>query len=160
MKRPALQNQRVAVLGMAFWARMVFGTFEKRAPGACFSKGPNLFGWHSSLCIFKTKMSRVTKLCSYLNFYSLYNIWKDQLYRISGSEFYEWLFGPVKFTGLLRNETPQVWRPLVARNNIICHTWRTKLHSYQFLSWVQSKHRECLSFSVSVLSAGDDQLDK
>ena len=42
--------------------------------GARFSKVPNLFGLHNSLCIFKTKVSRVTKLCSYFNFYSLYNI--------------------------------------------------------------------------------------
>ena len=41
------------------------------------------FGCHNSLCIFKTKASRGTKLCSY--FYSLYNILKDQLYRISRS---------------------------------------------------------------------------
>ena len=33
MKRPALQNERVVVLRMAFRARKVFGTFEKRAPG-------------------------------------------------------------------------------------------------------------------------------
>ena len=33
MKRPALQNKQVAVLRMAFRARKVFGTFEKRAPG-------------------------------------------------------------------------------------------------------------------------------
>ena len=45
------------------------------------------FGWHNSLCIFKTKASRGTKLCSYFCFYSLYNIWKDQLYRISRSHF-------------------------------------------------------------------------
>ena len=32
-----------------------------------------------------------------------YNIYKDQLYRISGSEFHEWLFGPEKFLGHLRN---------------------------------------------------------
>ena len=32
MKRPALQNKRVAVLGMALRARKVVGTFEKRAP--------------------------------------------------------------------------------------------------------------------------------
>jgi len=43
------------------------------------------FGWHNSLWIFKTKGSRGTKLCSYFYFYSLYNIWKDQLYRISRS---------------------------------------------------------------------------
>ena len=61
------------------------------------------FGWHNSLCIFKTKASRGTKLCSYFYFYSLYNIWKDQLYRISRSESYEWLFGPEKFSGLSRN---------------------------------------------------------
>ena len=33
MKRPALQNKQVRVLRMAFRARKVFGTFEKRAPG-------------------------------------------------------------------------------------------------------------------------------
>ena len=44
MKRQALQNKQVGVLRMAFRARKVFGTFEKRAPGACFSKVPNLFG--------------------------------------------------------------------------------------------------------------------
>ena len=32
------------------------------------------FGCHNSLCIFKTKASRGTKLCSYFDFYSLYNI--------------------------------------------------------------------------------------
>ena len=33
MKRSALQNKQVAVLRMAFQARKVFGTLEKRAPG-------------------------------------------------------------------------------------------------------------------------------
>ena len=33
MKRPALQNKQVVVFRMAFRARKVFGTFEKRAPG-------------------------------------------------------------------------------------------------------------------------------
>ena len=32
MKRPALQNKQVVVLRMAFRARKVIGTFEKRAP--------------------------------------------------------------------------------------------------------------------------------
>jgi len=36
MKRLALQNKRVGVLRMAFRARKVFGTFEKRAPGFSF----------------------------------------------------------------------------------------------------------------------------
>ena len=33
MKRPALQNNQVVLLRMAFRARKVLGTFEKRAPG-------------------------------------------------------------------------------------------------------------------------------
>ena len=33
MKRPTLQNKWVAVLRMAFRARKVFGTLEKRAQG-------------------------------------------------------------------------------------------------------------------------------
>ena len=33
MKRSALQNKQVVLLRMAFRARKVFGTFEKRAPG-------------------------------------------------------------------------------------------------------------------------------
>ena len=43
------------------------------------------------------------KPCSYFNFYSRHNIWKKQLYRVSGSEFYEWLFWPEKFSGLSRS---------------------------------------------------------
>ena len=53
------------------------------------------------------KAFRDTKYCSYFNFHSLYNISKDQLYRISGSEFYKWLFEPEKVSELLRNG-PQV----------------------------------------------------
>ena len=70
-----------------------FSEARNTRPGARFSKVPKLFVWHNSLCIFKTKVFHVTKLCSYFNFYCLYNIWKDQLYRTSGSEFYELLFG-------------------------------------------------------------------
>ena len=33
MKRPALQNKQIVILRMAFRARKVIGTFEKRAPG-------------------------------------------------------------------------------------------------------------------------------
>ena len=44
-------------------------------------------GWHNSLCIIKTKASHGTKFYNYFNFPFLYNIWKDQLYRISGSLF-------------------------------------------------------------------------
>ena len=48
-------------------------------PGARFSKVPKLFGWHNSLCIFKTKVFRDMKLCSYFNLYSLYNIWNEKI---------------------------------------------------------------------------------
>ena len=61
------------------------------------------FGWHDSLCVFKTKASPGTKLCSYFNFYYLYNRSKDQLNRISEPQLYEWLLGPEKFSGLSRN---------------------------------------------------------
>ena len=78
IKRPALQNKRVGVLRVAFRARKVFWSFEKRTPGVCFSKVPKLFrvhlGWHNSLCIFKTKASRGTTLCPYIHSYSLYNM--------------------------------------------------------------------------------------
>ena len=54
------------------------------------------FGWHHSLCIFKTKASRGTKLCRYYNIYSLYNIWKDKLWPV-GQNFTN------GFSGLPRN---------------------------------------------------------
>ena len=46
--------------------------------------------------------SQGTKLCSYFNCHSLYNILKDKRYRISGSEIYECLLGPEKCSGLSR----------------------------------------------------------
>ena len=88
-------------------------------PRGLFLKSPETFrayfGWHNSICIFKTKASRGTKLCSYFCFYSLYNIWKDQLYRISRSHFYEWLFGPAKFSGLLRNRAQSTTNKVVTK---------------------------------------------
>ena len=39
MKRRALQNKQLVVLRMAFLARKVLGTFEKRAPGVCLAFG-------------------------------------------------------------------------------------------------------------------------
>ena len=65
-----------------------YGAKESRGPVSRKSRnfsGRN-FGWHNSLCIFKTMASGVTKLRLYFNFYFLYNIWKHQLYRISWSE--------------------------------------------------------------------------
>ena len=108
-------------------------------PGARFSKVPTLFGWHSSLCIFKAKASRSTKLCTYPNFYSLYNIRKDQLHRISGSQFYEWLFGPEKSSGLSRN------RPLNMSGS--CHRGRRGFLSFLIVkAWPQ---RQLIRFTLS-----------
>ena len=90
------------------------------------------FGLHNSLCIFKTKASRGTKPCIYFNFYSLYNIWKDRLHRISGSQFYEWLFGPGKFSGFSRNG-PQVYRDLSLLSTMQANsTYRIKWSDTQF----------------------------
>ena len=43
MKRPASQNKRVGVLRMAFRARKVFGTFEKRALGSKLPNRKNIY---------------------------------------------------------------------------------------------------------------------
>ena len=53
MKRPALQNERVAGLRMAFRARKVFGTFEKRAPGCAVSERESLFFFHMQIVTVK-----------------------------------------------------------------------------------------------------------
>ena len=75
-------------------------------PGNYFSKVLKLFGHILGdiiLCVFKTKASRGMKLYSYFYFYSVLQHMKDKRYRINRSEFYEWLFGPKKFSGLSRN---------------------------------------------------------
>ena len=89
-------------------------------PWGLFLESPETFrayfGWHNSLCIFKTKAFRGTKLCSYFCFSSLYNIWKDQLYRISRSYFYKCLFGLEKFSGLSRNGPQGPLLPVLSRS--------------------------------------------
>ena len=112
-------------------------------PGACFSKVSKLFGRISGdiilFCIFKTKASGGTKLCSYFCFYSLCNIWKDQLYRISRSYFIEWLFGPEKFSGHSRNGPLELnWNQRLGHKKTklnICHhrlTSSTQLQNKSF----------------------------
>ena len=51
----------------------------------------------------KRRRLEARNFSSCFNFYSPYNISKTQLYRISRLEFYEWLFGSEKFSGLSRN---------------------------------------------------------
>ena len=103
-KRPALQKPQVGNLfTMVIWPQSTSSTTNfrvalshRRGTWGPFLESPETFrahfGWHNSLCIFKEKASRGTKVCIYFNFYSLYKIWKERLYRISGSQFYEWLF--------------------------------------------------------------------
>ena len=90
-------------------------------PGACFSKVPKLFGRISSdiILFVSSKRRRLEALIgSYFYFNSLYNIGKDQLYRMSRSEFYEWLFGPEKFSGLSRNG---LLGPVSQKAYFMCH---------------------------------------
>ena len=63
------------------------------------------------VCSKRRCLARGTNLCSYFNFYSLFFKWKDQLYRLSGSESYEWLFGPERFSGLFEKRAPrlEIW---------------------------------------------------
>ena len=55
-------------------------------------------GWHNSFCIFKRKAFRGTKLFLFL--FPLQHMKRPALSR---SVFYEWLFGPERFSGLSRN---------------------------------------------------------
>ena len=61
------------------------------------------FGCHYFLRILKTKTFSCLKLCNEFALSYLEILVKDKLFRISGSQFLEWLFGPEKFTGLSRN---------------------------------------------------------
>lgn len=78
-------------------------------PGARFSDVPNLFGCISrNIILFASSKRRGLDAWNFaliFNFYSLHNIWKDQLYAdygIRGWESYECLFRPEKFSGLSR----------------------------------------------------------
>ena len=87
------------------------------------------FGRHNYLCIFKTKASRGMKLCSYVNLSFLYNIRTDQLYRVSRSEFHEWVFEPEKFLGLSRNG-PQAFETKLSqgRDNTVSFETKPFIH--------------------------------
>ena len=66
MKRPPLQNKQVVVLRMAFRARKVFGTLEKRAPGlCCFAVDIHWLQW--SLRVFQELMNKTNLKRLFLN---------------------------------------------------------------------------------------------
>ena len=97
------------------WPAMICHVFRPDRPDLTFLEVPlagNLGpvsrkSWNiscdNSLCIFKVKASRATKLCSCFNFYSTYCLWEDQLYSIRKLGLYELLFGSETFSGLSRN---------------------------------------------------------
>ena len=57
-----LCNRKVRDFAMAFRARKVSGAFEKRAPGVCFSKGPETF--RACKAIFGWSFSKTRELCT------------------------------------------------------------------------------------------------
>mgnify|MGYP000724819113 CR=1 FL=1 len=78
----------------------------KLSSGACFSKVPKLLGLISGDIIpFVSAQRRRFEARNFAVFifipFTTYE--KDQLYRISRLEFYEWLFGPEKLSGLSSN---------------------------------------------------------
>ena len=74
--------------------------------GARFSKVPKPFGRISGDIIHfvssKRKRLEARNFAVILILFPLQHM-KRSAFRISGSEFYEWLFGPEKFSGLSRN---------------------------------------------------------
>ena len=89
----------------------------KLSSGACFSKVPKLLGLISGDIIpFVSAQRRRFEARNFAVFifipFTTYE--KDQLYRISRLEFYEWLFGPEKISGLSRNG------PLVRSDHLPC----------------------------------------
>ena len=94
--------------------------------GGLFLEGPETFrayfGWHNSDLFVSSKPKRLEarNFAFYFYFSSLYNIWKDQLCRISRTYFYEWLFGPEKFSGLSRNGPQILYQNLVLLFCYVC----------------------------------------
>ena len=82
--------------------------FEQLGPGARFSKIPKLYGRISGEIIFfvssKRRRLEARNFAVILTFIPLTTYHgKDQLDRMSTSEFYEWLFGSEQFSELQRN---------------------------------------------------------
>ena len=87
----------------------------RERPRARFSKVPKLFGHISGRIILfvcsKRRRLEARNFAVILIYIPFTTYEKKQLYRISGSQFYEWLFGPEMFSGLSRN------RPLNGDSN-------------------------------------------
>ena len=70
--------------------------------GTRFSKVPKIFGRQFSL-YFQKEGAPCYETLQLFSFLFPFQDMKRPAYRISGSEFYELLFGPVRFLGFLRN---------------------------------------------------------
>ena len=109
--------------------------FEFR-PGARFSEVPRLFGRISGdIILFVSSKRRrlgARNFAKFLNFYSLYNMWTDQLYRVSRSEFHEWLFGPEKFSGFLRKGPKAFHRRYLSSAKKDCENFKSQCKSNPF----------------------------
>ena len=83
-----------------------YGTFEKQGPVS--RKSRNFSGTFGvAQCFLYVQSEGVLRHETLQLFYYIFPLQhmkkKKQLYRISGSQFYEWLFGPEMFSGLSRN---------------------------------------------------------
>ena len=84
---------------LAFW-KQLFTKFRFR-----FSKVPKLYGRISGdMILFVSWKIRRLKAQNFADTFIFipFTTWKARLHRISGSEFYEWLFEPEKFSRLSR----------------------------------------------------------
>ena len=84
-------------------------------PGASFSKVPKRFGPISGATILFISYLRNPGVVGHqlrnpLVFCDIKNMLRDQLFKTSGLQFENWIFGPEKFSGLSRN------RPLSSMN--------------------------------------------
>ena len=61
------------------------------------------FGCHNSFYIFATPRFKAIRPRNLLSFSYVKNMLKDHLFKTSGFQFNNWLFGPEKFSGLSRN---------------------------------------------------------
>ena len=91
--------------------------------GARFSNAPRLveriLGDITPFVSSKRRRLEARNFSVYFNFHSLYKTWKHQSYKISGSEYYEWLFGPVNFSGLSRNGPHTLSRYFLSAYNCV-----------------------------------------
>ena len=105
-------NRKVRDFAMAFRAWKVSGAFEKRAPGICFSKGPETF--RACKAIFGWSFSKTRELCtpetSWMKRTSVHlkNMWITQLCNHNVRDFAT-AFRVPKLFGTFEKRAPSQW---------------------------------------------------